>query len=309
MMQKTKRQHYVPQSYLRRFSEDDNSVFVFDKANNSVFESSTRNIAQERFFFELPKETIGNEDPQVLEHIFSEMEAEYASLLDVILSSLARKRRFNPKRKTMMALFVAIQFLRTKEYRQDHAQQREAGLKVINQELAKEGLRLKYGYKDEAANHFIQVFDPELLNVITRALLSHIWIVWNNKTKHPFYTSDNPVVVASAIQEPAGFASPGVEVVLPITSKLLLSICDQRYFSGLSKSDCKSVSLYDVARVEHYNKLQVVSSSRQVYCSIDHFGLARELCKQNPNLRDPNRSRIEVEEVGNIIRFSSKKMG
>jgi hypothetical protein len=308
-MQKTKRQHYVPQFYLRRFSGNGDSVFVFDKASDSVFESNTLNIAQERYFFDLPKEAIENEDPQVLEQIFSEMEADYATLLDEILGSLARKKRFNPKYKTMMALFVAIQFLRTKEYRQNHAQLREVELRAINQELAKKGIRLEYGYKDEAANHFIQVFDPDLLNAITNALLSHIWVIWNNKTKHPFYTSDNPVVVASRLQESAGFASPGVEVVLPITSKLLLSICDRQFFSDLSKSDCRAVNLYDTTRVEYYNKLQAISASRQVYCSADHFGLAKEVCNQNANLRDPNWPRIEVEEIGNIVKFTSKKAG
>ena len=308
-MQNTRRQHYVPQFYLKKFSENGTSVFVFDKTTDSVFETNTHNIAQERYFFDLPQEVVKDKDPRVLEEVFSEMETDYGSLLDEIQSSLARKKRFNPKHKFKMSLFVIIQYFRTREYRERDAALRAATLDLMNQELAREGLKLKYGYREEAANHLIRLFDPDMLNILTKILKEYIWIIWNNKTKHPFYTSDNPIVVASELEDPAGFASPGVEVLLPITSKLLLSICDRQFFASSSGSDCKSIGLHDVTRVEYYNRLQVMSSSRQVYCSADDFGLAKEVCAQNPSIRDPNRSRIEIEKIGDLMRIASKKTG
>ncbi|NPA93099.1 MAG: DUF4238 domain-containing protein [Chloroflexi bacterium] len=305
-MQKTKRQHYVPQFYLRKFSEDGNSIFVFDKVRRAIFNSSIINVAQERYFFDLPEEVTGDEDPQIVEQVFAELETTYASLLDKLLQALVRKRRFNPKYKIQLAFFISIQFLRTREYRQNQAQLRKAIVDVINQEFAKEGMWLEYGYKDEAVNHFISLFNPKLVEALTEVLLKHIWVIWNNKTEHPFYTSDNPVVVASRIQKSAGFASPGVEILLPLNSKLLLSICEKNYFSNLSSSDCKVRNLYDDAQVKYYNRLQVINAFRQVYCSSQHFSLAEEVCEQTPNLCDPNRQRVEVEQYGDIIKFSFK---
>ena len=305
-MNKTINEHYVPQSYLRRFLGSENTIFVYDKPNDSIFESGTLPIAQERYFFDLPNEVVGNKDPQELEHIFSEMELEYNSLLNEILNTIDRKRRFNPKHKTMMALFIAIQFLRTNEYRKGQAQHRKELLKVINKDLAKQNLKMRFGYKEEAANHLLFLFDPKMLDIVIRKLLEGVWVVWDNKTRHPFYTSDNPVVIDSKIVDHPGFGSPGAEINLPINSKFLLSICDRQFFLSLIKSDCKVINLEDVDRIEHFNKLQVLHSTRQIYCSAKKFDLAKEMCKLNPDLRNPDRPRVKVEEIGDLTRFTPK---
>ncbi len=308
-MQKTKRQHYVPKAYLRRYLQGGSTIFVFDKGNRSVFRTHIHNVAQERYFYDLPAEILNlkNESPQFLENVFSAIETEYASVLDEILRSIVRKGRFSPKHKPLLAFFIVVQFLRTRAYRQVQLQLREAMVEVINQDLlAERGLRLGYGYKDESANHFIRLFDPELLRTLTGILLRQVWIVWRNKTTIPFYISDNPVVMASRVQQEAGFASPGVEVILPLNSMMLLSVSDRRYFSNLVKHDRKVRNLYDVTEVEYYNRLQVIKSFRQVYSATEHFCLAKQVCEEMPEVCDPDRRRVEVKKQGDLVKFSPR---
>ncbi|MBD2100380.1 DUF4238 domain-containing protein [Leptolyngbya sp. FACHB-261] len=53
-MKKTKKQHYVPQFYLRRFTVDGKRLYIFDKLKGEVRgPENIENVAQERFFLRL----------------------------------------------------------------------------------------------------------------------------------------------------------------------------------------------------------------------------------------------------------------
>ena len=52
-MSKVKREHYVPQAYLRGFTEDGEHLFVFDKSTKTRFGTSVSRIACERYFYDL----------------------------------------------------------------------------------------------------------------------------------------------------------------------------------------------------------------------------------------------------------------
>ena len=54
-MSKTKKQHYVPQSYLKRFAHDSQRLWVFDKVSGIIFKSNVIDVAQKRYFYDLPE--------------------------------------------------------------------------------------------------------------------------------------------------------------------------------------------------------------------------------------------------------------
>jgi hypothetical protein len=55
-MTNRKRQHYVPKFYLKEFAtKKNNSLFVFDKSNNSIFEKNISEICEKNIITRLKK--------------------------------------------------------------------------------------------------------------------------------------------------------------------------------------------------------------------------------------------------------------
>ena len=57
-MQKTRRQHYVPQCYLRRFCKGGERLFAFDKTTRKSFPTRVADIALQRDFYDLPEDLV-----------------------------------------------------------------------------------------------------------------------------------------------------------------------------------------------------------------------------------------------------------
>lgn len=305
-MEKKKRQHYVPRFYLNRFLSRNDVIAVFDKKRGVSFTTSVENVALEKYFYDF-NSTIDNEELQFLENNLAEMEADYANLLEEILRSIKNTRRFDKESQPLFSLYLVIQFLRTREYREKEAQLRAAMIETINQKLMPDGYTFKFGYDDEAKMHFISMFDPEKIFAMIEQLLNKTWIVWKNKTTQPFYTSDHPACVISEFTNAAGFATPGAEILLPLSSNYLLDICDHNHFQDRKRFDCKALNLRDADQVDYYNSAQVDWSTRQIYCATNDFSLAKKLIQKNPALRNPNRKRVIIDQLNeNLTRFSNK---
>ena len=53
MSQIVKKQHYVPQCYLRSFAVQE-QLFVLDKIKKSVYPAKVKDVAQDRYFNDFP---------------------------------------------------------------------------------------------------------------------------------------------------------------------------------------------------------------------------------------------------------------
>ncbi|MEW6737831.1 MAG: DUF4238 domain-containing protein, partial [Acidobacteriota bacterium] len=56
--ERVNKQHFVPQSYLRLFTDSTGQVFVFDKLKEEgsrIYRTSPNNIASEVFFYDEPE--------------------------------------------------------------------------------------------------------------------------------------------------------------------------------------------------------------------------------------------------------------
>jgi len=62
-MPPTKNQHYVPQFYLKNFSADDKTIWVYDKSSKKSFRTGVANIAAERFFYDVAPDSVSSRDP------------------------------------------------------------------------------------------------------------------------------------------------------------------------------------------------------------------------------------------------------
>lgn len=50
-----KKQHFVPQCYLRNFVGEDKKLFVLDKIKKSIYPADVKDIAQDRYFNDFPE--------------------------------------------------------------------------------------------------------------------------------------------------------------------------------------------------------------------------------------------------------------
>ena len=79
-MNNARLQHYVPQFLLRRFTNADGSLAVFDKSSDRSFTTGTRAVAAEAFFYDVKSD----EDVLTLEPGLAEVEAQAARIIESI---------------------------------------------------------------------------------------------------------------------------------------------------------------------------------------------------------------------------------
>ena len=145
-------------------------------------------------------------------------------------------------------------------------------------------------------HHFL--LKREIVEEFANILNRHIWIIVKNESAKPFYTSDHPFVKQARVKHPVlsmeGIASLGIEIAFPIHPKYCLLLAERTYFADLAADDGKTMITTDVDNVTYYNSFQVMQSYRQVYCSQDDFGLAKQIILDNAAHADKERVRFEA---------------
>lgn len=80
--------------------------------------------------------------------------------------------------------------------------------------------------------------DPTYVAVLT----DHIWLIGNNDTKSPLYTSDNPLV-SRGHYGGTGLATVGIEIAFPLTPKYVLLLYERTAFQHRLGQDCQTITL------------------------------------------------------------------
>jgi hypothetical protein len=90
--QRKKKQHFVPQMYLRRFAHE-GRIAVFDKPSGKVFPANVKDVAQERLFYDIPAEVLADVpegyNPQFVEDHLAETEAVFSTEIEALLNRSA----------------------------------------------------------------------------------------------------------------------------------------------------------------------------------------------------------------------------
>jgi hypothetical protein len=317
-MSRTKKQHYVPQVYLRQFSADGETVWAFDKSRLSSWRASTRDVAMENLFYQLPVPEGDDFAPQTIEDILQREEDRYADVLKRIAREGPRAG-LSPEDKAAFAPFLGLQLVRSREYRQQLIQVAER-LDVLREKWSRalaeaHGVDAAVQWFDEHGNEqnpvpfdrakvtiphaqmiLREIRERELAGVVHR----HVWVLGLNETVMPLYTSDQPIVRRPHVEQAgphsySGLTSPGIELALPLGPRLVLLMYERQYHHHLARHEGSVVRLR-LDAVWHYNSLQVVQANRQVYCDSDEFVFARQVCEQFPEVRAPNRRMVFTSE-------------
>ena len=284
-----KLEHYVPQFYLRNFSVKDNgkTLFCFDKCTSKKFIVNIRNIACEKYFYDLTKE-----DKRIeinLARIESMLGAAYHKLITKQnLSSLSWIDRVS------IANFVAVQELRTREMREFLKDM----VRQLTEKLSKHKLSddIKRQLQEINKAEYPQEFQMRMFQNVKEfsdIILSMKWILIENNTKIMFWTSDHPINRYNPKKDilgNLGYLSSGIQIFFPLTPLLSLCLCDLvEYFPYPEKMKTENVD-----NVVFENHLQMRWSTRFVFSQDDEFPFAKDMLEKEPELRNVNRKRAAV---------------
>src|ERR1017187_6121757 len=114
--------HYVPQFYLRRFTDASGQLWLWDRDRDRVFRTQPNKVAAENNFYWHEELAALGHDPLVMEKQFSQLEGEVAQITGQWLEWL---RGMKPMEKLevpdinreLVSLYIALQFLRTADAR------------------------------------------------------------------------------------------------------------------------------------------------------------------------------------------------
>jgi len=111
----TKKAHLVPQNYLEKFATEPGRIWVFDKASMGVYGCSIKDVAQERYFYDVIEETeTGPTRSQAVEHYLADAEGYYKECVDRLLEAVDADH-VPLSLKHELAFFIMLQGLRTQE--------------------------------------------------------------------------------------------------------------------------------------------------------------------------------------------------
>ena len=306
--QRTVNQHYVPQFYLRRFTNASGNLFCYDKVADKSHPTTTRAAAQEANFYEIAPGPSGEWQIPVntVERFLGRAEAAWAPLL-ADLVRCADEGTITAGKLLQHSPFVVIQWLRTKTHRDTLFEiVRKSGQAIVDDLVELNfpesvgRVHFELNPQGMAGLQAAQLFDPELIEQMADDLDRHIWTVGVNGTGRAFYTSDPPFVRRANCWiggDPlVGVRDPGVEFVFPLDSTHVLLILERTHFATWKAHDNRAIRLTE-SQVMDYNRLQVRRSCRRVFCAADDFGLAIETCRADPAIRDPDRPRVRVDRT------------
>lgn len=315
----SKKQHYVPQLYLRHFTNESGQLSVFDKRTRRSYPSSVRDAGHENHFLTIPA-LDGTDGPgSYFEGHFQQIEGPASQALSALLT-VARpgaRARFEDDQRTVLAEYLAVQYLRTPEARARIIETQEGmtraivsmigdanRLEPLHEELA-EIAKIPKERHAEIHGQFVQ--DPQLIGEITSLLRGYIWRVMANDTGSAFYTSDHPLAFHCHVPRPGrgvGIGSYGVEIAFPISPTAMLVLVHREFAQaqvpGWEELE-EVVGEATVPNVEYYRWMQIVSSRRFIFAPHDDFGLVDEVCTQDPTLCDVDRERSEILAGGRKV--------
>lgn len=304
--QENKIQHFVPKCYLRNFSPNNESIYIYDKIEKKDFRNSVDKVAYSDYFYDLPEKYIENitEIPYgkryyEREFFANNIERQYNRILKKVIlcgeSWFANRKTeeiLTPEEKELFAQLIAIQYLRLPDIREIYSdatkKHTDAQTDIIKSflrnekpELAKEIDKIQVEYNEEfnPVLHSEIYSDEELYNGIANQILNKHWVYFISDS-NDFYTSDNPIIIKPHIKNQRyfyeGFGMRGVEVIFPISSSILLTMWDTNYFENIEYAVDSFNTITDKQKRE-YNSYQYMLSNRQTYSFCNDFSLVKLL--------------------------------
>ncbi len=313
MALRAKKQHFVPRFLLRNFAFNKNSqLYAFDKHTDREFVVSVGDAASKSGFYEfdLKEKTVS------LESALASLENVASVVIQKIVSSESLTD-LTAADRVILALFICVQQSRSLNWRSMQADLNEQIRQKLQRIADERNSRLEADFFDENVEDFVALMGISTAREFVPIILEKPWVLQRVSGSSLLHISDSPMTLHNMNDfgpyGNLGFAVPGVELQLPLSSTLnLWIICPTLYAKfeegyktafNLKQRHGKSSPLIDsmIDRVElirdglpvviseenvmHYNSLQVMFSDRFVYSSDGNFKLVKRMISDNERYR------------------------
>lgn len=320
----TKKEHYVPQVYLRRFCSSPDKVNVYDKINNEIrINQPLINVASERYFYDVDLFAYNEElkargeatldvlfpgfektDPQYIEHMFGNgIEGAYEQKIGIVIDDLLKKGDWwlnncyaiTQEEKVFFALWAAHQFVRTKSFRETVSKINQAAAQAVtefaNRDVPEDEKVIASVRTDKIAKqalHADMIMNTKTIAHFAEIMFLHSWIITVNKSKFPFVTSDNPITTIphdfSHGFAGSGIASPKVEIFFPLSPYIGIMMFEKQH--GFEKYDCRSVICSDPETIMQYNYATLSNAHRLIVANTTDLTIYQEYVKLHPEIQE-----------------------
>ncbi len=249
----TKNQHYVPQFYLKSFTNSNNELNIFNVKNKRRETSrGTKRICAEDFFYAMKT---GEEDEisqQVESLLNSEFETPFSASIPQVVKKIEENKKINNQDKYNLALFMNIMWMRNPAMRDFLNKAEEEmyrfsaksrfnhpSIEAVFEEMEKgEGRKMskqmkrmvidmitndQYNLIFSNQSHLHFMLDSENISGFTNLFYAQYWTIHVSQAKLQFVTSDNPVSVV--IPERKGFYGASFlerRHIFPLSPKILI---------------------------------------------------------------------------------------
>lgn len=305
-----KKQHFVPQKSLSRFANSKGKIFVFDKLKGESFEAAINKTACKQYYYDMKSVDHDPTDPerfQISERAFKEIEDIGQPTIEKILTQaeafstsrkspkMSRNRFIYKVDRVKLALFIAVQFLRTPEQRDNIINVVRSGMRVnLNIDLANAGITLteeeefdiQLSEECQTGHHVKMALEGGL--IAAEEMANQIWMFGVAKNSQ-LVTSDTPVsLIPDAEDEFAGegLLARGIQTVCNLSPSVMVLLADRKRFKPFDKMDSRCIVMSHEL-ISYLNMLQLQRCSQYVYSPSEDFRWAQELLSKHPSWRLP----------------------
>lgn len=266
--------HYIPQFHLRQFGHGDGNgrIWVYDKTSDEIFRRSVKSVAGERGYYSVRDPQRGTHDD--LERLFSKLESNVAPLVkrldklppgrypvsfwarDALAGYIALLHERGPRARAWiqgMRQLIELAHLDMDLRDEDRFRRRAraGGMKGTDGELERERQQI---LADIESGTLTFEGPPEwglfglsiAVDAIRPLLKEMCWRVLHRRAGLPFIAvGDTPVVLGRPDDLPpflsVGFATPGVEVYVPLSYRSLLVLTHEPHDAQVEVLDVDSL--------------------------------------------------------------------
>lgn len=279
-MSDPKLHHYVPQFYLRRFLDDEDRLWVWDRDGDRIFPSGPRSVAAETKFYFLDEIAKQGHDPLTMERQLADIERDVAAITGqwiewIRAGDLGDSIQVPSVNRKIVSLFIALQFLRTEDARSILTAFAETAGYVAASDEDRRALHTEMLWQEDGP-----------VQMVADRVEKSAWVFGRNNTGTPFSTSDNPVAFRTGDNRmwlKASFMGGGTYVVHPLAPDVVMYCFpdeDPWREKGIARFDYRiSPVTFTDGLVKSENMAHVFMASRFVFSNRPMFDAEREFAK------------------------------
>lgn len=282
-------QHYTSRFYLKRFAVKQGKghlVWRFDKYTGERTRANIKNFAGEMDFNDFHDKDGNKID---VESVLGKFEGEIAPAYNNFCINPTPANL--PANRNALAHLISQFSVRTPTTRQE--------INEVFGLIIKRMVKEKFGDIDERLLPVLSedtVKGQQALIILEAARNARLldltmkWVIVNNNTGIPFWTSDCPVIKYNDNKRnlgKIGLVSPGIYIITPMSPTLALIVCDPNAFPHYEPAIQAVPEM-----VNHFNRLQVGFAKQYIFSIVDDFSLAESFLEKHLILRDSTQPRI-----------------